>query len=80
MLGDEGSEMEVRVYMAQGIRDDSWLHEERFAEFRRAYGYAAGKLRAIEPLSKITAEEAYWVWSIIQHGIEFNRRGQESNG
>jgi hypothetical protein len=67
------------VYKARGIREDSWLHEERFAEFRRAYSYAAAKTHAIPGLSKISAEEAYYVWRIIQHGHEFNQRMDASD-
>lgn len=68
---------EVTVYMARNIDEDSWLNEDRFRTFRAAYGYASGKTRAIEPLSKISAEEAYWVWRIIQGGFEFNERHKD---
>lgn len=66
--------IEASVYMARGIRPNSWLHEDRFTAFRHAYSYAAAKTHAIPGLSKISAEEAYYVWRIIQHGFEFNER------
>lgn len=68
---------EVTVYMARGIRPDSWLHEDRFTAFRHAYSYASAKTHAIPGLSKISAEEAYYVWRIIQHGFEFNERTKD---
>lgn len=61
----------IKVYMAPRISPDSWLNEERFAEFVRGYNYACNATMAIEPLSKLTPEETYWLWSILQHGIEF---------
>lgn len=60
----------ITVYAAQGIRDDSWLQEDRFADFRTGYNYASGKMNAIPGLSKVTAEEAYYIYTMIRRGID----------
>lgn len=67
-----GLPVPLDLYMAQGIREDSWLKEARFDAFRAGYEYAAAKTQAMPGLTKITAEEAYYVWSLIQRGIERN--------
>lgn len=64
----------VHMPMARPIRADSWLNEDRFREFRAAYTYAAAKTLAIPGLSKIDPEEAFYVWRIIQRGVEVYKR------
>jgi hypothetical protein len=54
---------------------ESWLHEDRFAEFLAAYRYAAGHFSQAAPaFSKVTPEDAYWIWKTITAGVERNRR------
>lgn len=60
----------ITMYTAQGIRDDSWLHEDRFADFRTGYEYASGKINAIPGLAKVSAEEAYYIYTLIRRGID----------
>jgi hypothetical protein len=66
----------ITFYAAQGIREDSWLNDdtisEDFAAFREGYAYARNMTHAIPGLSKISAEEAYYVWWGINHGIELS--------
>jgi hypothetical protein len=66
-------EQPIRLVMAPRIVANSWLNEERFSDFRRGYEYAQNATMAIEPLSKLTPEETYWLFTIIEHGIEFTR-------
>lgn len=65
----------VQVFMAKGIGPDSWLHEARFSAFRDAYYYAAGQTRAIEALSRITAEEAYFLYVALKRGHDRSAGG-----
>lgn len=64
------SDTGVRLRIAPAISDDSWLCRDEYKTFRSAYDYAAQKTRAIEPLSKVTPEDAYWIHRIIQHGFD----------
>ena len=64
--------------MAPRIGADSWLQQDRFAAFREAYAYAANTTNAIPGLSRIDPEDAYYIWSSIQHGHErlhYDERG-----
>jgi hypothetical protein len=66
----------VRVLAAPPIREGSFLQDAQHADFRRAYEYASWKQRAIEGLAKLTPEDAYFVWRIIQRGMERQNDGQ----
>lgn len=59
----------IPLHIAQGIDADSWLNEPRFEAFRAGYSYAASATHAISGLSKLTAEETYYVWSLISRGV-----------
>jgi hypothetical protein len=63
----------IEVSMAPTISEDSWLNEDRFEAFRAGYAYAARSTNAIFGLAKLDPEEAYYVWSLIQRGIEKHR-------
>ena len=60
----------MNVTVAPGIADDSWLHrgDEEFEDFKRGYAYARNVTMAIPALAKVTPEEAFWIWSTVQHG------------
>lgn len=68
------AQQQPRALMAPKISASSWLQRDEYSNFRAAYGYAAGKMRAIEPLSKLDPEEVYWLWVILQHGFEYYDR------
>lgn len=60
------------------LAPDSWLHEERFAEFVAAYRFATSHFsRAAIAFSKVTPQDAYWIWQTITTGFERNRRVAE---
>lgn len=62
----------------QDLTSESWLHEERFAEFVEAYRFASSHFsRAAVAYSKVTPEDAYWIWKTITTGFERNRRAKE---
>lgn len=67
---DERNVDSLETYMALPIEPDSWLNEERFAEFKRAYEYASSQTLAIEPLSKLSPEETYYVFAALRRGYE----------
>jgi hypothetical protein len=71
-------ELRIRCVMARGIAPDSWLNEERFAEFRAGYSYASGQTRAITALSETSPEDLFFAWSAINRGIDWHRRENES--
>lgn len=52
------------------IPDDSWLHRPQYEHFRLAYRYAQGSTLALDPFSHVTAEQAYWIWYFIDHGMK----------
>lgn len=64
----------LQIAMAPQIAADSWLQEQRFAEFRAGYGYASGASNAIPGLSKIDPEDAYHIWWFITRGV-YRHRG-----
>jgi hypothetical protein len=67
-------EVLIRCVMARSIEPTSWLNDERFAEFRAGYSYAAGQTRAITALSETSPEDLYFAWVAINRGIEWYRR------
>lgn len=57
------------------LKPNSWLREERFAEFVAAYRFASSHFsRAAASFSKVTPEDAYWIWKTITTGFERNQR------
>lgn len=53
---------------APTIPSGSWLNDEQYAEFREAYEYARNRPQASGALSKLTPQEAYYVWQYLQRG------------
>lgn len=51
------------------ISKDSWLNSPEYSSFVAGYEYAATQTRAIPGLSKISPEEAYFIYEAIKHGI-----------
>lgn len=62
----------MQIYIAPGIKEDSWLNrgDEEFEEFKKGYAYASAQTMAIPGLSKLSPEDLYYVWSAIKRGIE----------
>lgn len=72
---DWSEEYEIVRVEPKDLAPDSWLHEERFAEFLAAYQYAASHFsRAARSFSKVTPQDAYWIWTTIDKGFARNRR------
>jgi hypothetical protein len=67
-----GRPVRLEVAVAPGIDEGSWLHgdDPEFEAFKAGYAYARNHTRAIGPLSKLTPEETYDVWSAVQRGVE----------
>jgi hypothetical protein len=65
---------------ATPIAPGSWLHEDRFATFRAAYAYASARTQAIPGLSKLTPEDAWYVWHFLQRGHLRMDRTAEDRG
>lgn len=59
-----------RGLLAPQIEASSWLQEERFAAFRSAYAYASAKSVSVLGLSKLKPEDAYFVWLMLQRGMD----------
>ena len=57
------------MYFAPKISDKSWLNDPEYANFVAGYEYASTQTRAIHGLSKITPEEAYFIYEAIKRGI-----------
>jgi len=58
------------IHIAPAIRPDSWLNEDRFADFRAAWGYAATQTHAIIAMSQLTPEQAYHLYEALKRGEE----------
>jgi len=62
-------------YTERMKNENYWLDQPGFAEFKAGYEYAKSKTRwYMAGLQDLTPEQAYWVWSIITHGIEYEKR------
>ena len=55
---------------AEKISEKSWLNASEYADFVAGYEYASTQTRAIHGLSKITPEEAYFIYEAIKRGSE----------
>lgn len=68
------------IYMAPGIKEDSWLNrgDEEFEEFKKGYAYASTQTMAIYGLAKVTPEELYYIWSAMKRGIEREASNEHS--
>ena len=62
--------MNINVMMANTIKPDSWLNDERYEWFRTGYNYAANSTNAIPALSKVSPEELYYAVTSILYGAE----------
>ncbi len=54
------------------ISKDSWLNEPEYTSFVAGYEYASTQTRSIHGLSKITPEEAYFIYEAIKRGSELS--------
>ena len=57
---------------AQKISKESWLNDPEYADFVAGYEYASTQTRSIHGLSKITPEEAYFIYESIKRGSELS--------
>jgi len=60
--------IDIRLISANQIGESSWLMEDEFTDFRKAYEYASTQTRAISALSKCTPEEIYFVFDALKDG------------
>ena len=60
------------IIKAQKISEKSWLNDPEYANFVAGYEYASTQTRAIHSLSKITPEEAYFIYEAIKRGIDMS--------
>ncbi len=60
--------------LAPQIKSDSFLRDKEYIDFVWAYEYASTQTRAIIGLSKLTPEDAYFVFKAIERGIEFRKK------
>jgi hypothetical protein len=61
------------MMIASSIRDDSWINDPKYAAFKNAWLYASSQTRAIPAMSKITPEEAYFLFDALKRGKEMYR-------
>lgn len=60
----------LNVRIAPAIAEDSWLREKRFKDFVEAYDRCRNQTQMIGPLSRLTPEQAWWVWYGLQEEQE----------
>jgi len=58
------------IIKASIISKKSWLNDPEYSSFVAGYEYASTQTRAIHGLSKITPEEAYFIFEAIWRGID----------
>ena len=63
-------DIDIPVIRAPKISKNSWLKDPEYASFVAGYEYASTQTRAIHGLSKITPEEAYFIYEAIKRGSE----------
>ena len=63
----------VRIISAPRISKNSWLNEPEYANFVAGYEYAGTQTRAIHGLSKISPEEAYFIYEAIKRGVSMSK-------
>ena len=63
----------IPVLAAAQINKKSWLNDEEYKSFIAGYEYASTQTRAIKGLSKISPEEAYFVYEAIKRGVEMSK-------
>lgn len=63
----------IPIMLAPSIAEDSWLKDAEYESFRNAYGYASTQSRAIIGLSKVTPEDAYFIYEAIERGLKLQK-------
>lgn len=63
-------DIDIPVIRAPKISKDSWLNDPEYASFVAGYEYATTQTRAIHGLSKVSPEEAYFIYETIKRGID----------
>ena len=59
--------------MASAIKEDSWLNDEDYKNFKTAWGYASTQTRAIPAMSAITPEQGYFLFEALKRGEHMHR-------
>ena len=67
------------IIKASKISNTSWLNAPEYANFMAGYEYASTQTRAIHGLSKITPEEAYFIYEAIKRGGELSNHEKFGN-
>ena len=60
--------IQIEVSAPNRIAPDSWLQADEYADFRRAYRYAATQSAAIPALAKCSPEEMYKTFEALKRG------------
>jgi hypothetical protein len=60
------------IYKAKEISESSWLNEDRFESFRKAWGYASTQTYAIIAMANISPEDAYHLFEALKRGEEMH--------
>ena len=68
-LDERAERLRMHGLMAPQIGPKSWLQEERFARFREAYAYASHRSNAVPGLSRVSPEDAYYIWLYLDRGM-----------
>lgn len=62
----------MQLITAPQISKDSWLNDSEYANFVAGYEYAMTQTRAIQGLSKVAPEQAYFIYEAIKRGIDMS--------
>jgi hypothetical protein len=65
-------DIDIPMYFAPKISEKSWLNDSEYDNFVAGYEYASTQTHAIHGLSKITPEEAYFIFEAIKRGIDMS--------
>lgn len=65
--------IKVSIVSVPQVSEKSWLNNREYRSFVAGYEYATTQTRAISGLSKISPEEAYFIYEAIKHGILMNK-------
>lgn len=69
----------MQLTTAPKISKESWLNDPEYANFVVGYEYAATQTRAIQGLSKISPEDAYFIYEAIKRGGEWSNHEKFGN-
>jgi hypothetical protein len=58
----------MNIKIASSIKDDSWLNDEKYKDFRAAWGYASTQTRSIPAMSAITPEQGFFLFEALKRG------------